>query len=97
MKKDHVGFPMSIATCSCGKMSYMSRSDAKKAARAMLPSVHASAYQCDISGYYHFGRLAPEITRGTGTRDGSRAYPPSATQWAARKSDVFGPEARRQW
>lgn len=90
MGKKFPGFPRAISTCAhCGKQSYMTRADAKRAAKTISPGEHYSPYQC-LDGYWHFGKLSPTIARGYGSRDGSREYPPSATrsvdQFAAQRA-----------
>lgn len=79
-----VGPPRPIRTCpTCGKMAYSTRNDAKKAAKRVNPAAHLSVYRCD-TGYWHFGKLSPLISRGISTRDDSRAHPPHTTGWADR-------------
>jgi len=74
------GFTRAVGTCvSCGKQNYLTRADAKSAARAVNPAEHFSPYEC-ISGYWHFGKLSTTVARGYGSRDASREYPPAVTR-----------------
>lgn len=88
MGKQH-GFVRGVATCAlCGKVCYLTRADAKKAARTVNPSEHFSPYTCN--GMWHFGKLSPTIARGYSSRDGSREYPPAVT----REPDIAAVQRR---
>ena len=76
---DHHGYVRSVFTCpDCGKQCYLTRADAKRAAKTIAPNAHFSPYKC--GEFYHFGKLATVVARGYGTRDASREYPPSVTR-----------------
>lgn len=54
-----------ITTCStCGKRSFLSRRDARRASRALYPEEALRAYAC--GGYWHIGHTAPWRKRGEG-------------------------------
>lgn len=52
-----------IATCrDCGKRCYLTRRDARRAARAIHPDVPLRAYQC--GQWWHYGNTPQWIRRG---------------------------------
>ncbi len=59
-------------TCVCGKRSYLTRKDAKDAARRVGGDPrrgHPNAYECaQVPGAWHGGLLPPEVARGTAER-----------------------------
>jgi hypothetical protein len=48
--------------CSCGKLRYASRKDARAVARKAHPGEHMSAYEC--GGYFHIGHIPGAIKNG---------------------------------
>ena len=54
---------LAIGTCRrCGKRSYLTRREAKKAARAIHPNVPLRAYQC--GQMWHYGHSPDWVRRG---------------------------------
>lgn len=52
-----------------GKVMYVSRKTAKKAARDRHPGDHGNAYPCDaVDGYWHWGNLGATVRRGHRSR-----------------------------
>jgi len=61
-------------TCSCGKLAYRSKTEAKKAMREAQrryagSAGHWNAYKCGTTaGIWHYGHLPPSIVHGDVTR-----------------------------
>lgn len=49
---------------TCGKVRFLSRKDAKIAAKRLFPGDHLNAYECD--GWWHFGHKPERVIRGEG-------------------------------
>ena len=61
---------MTWATCThCGKRSYLSRHEARKARRLHTDRRGLNVYRCEGSGYYHLGHLSELVRRGRVTRN----------------------------
>lgn len=59
----------SLGRCSCGKLMYSSRKDAKMARRQLAGSLNKRIYRCLVNGaYFHLGDLDESVKRGTMTR-----------------------------
>lgn len=52
------------STCQCGKRSYLTRKDAKAAARRWHAGDHMSPYMCEHGRWWHIGHLAPGVLEG---------------------------------
>lgn len=48
--------------CQCGKVRYLTKREAKNAARRIHPSERMHAYRCD--DYWHLGHLPAALIRG---------------------------------
>jgi hypothetical protein len=49
----------------CGKQSYVTRKDARKAAKRAFPGEHMQAYECRYGGgLWHVGHAAPAVVAG---------------------------------
>jgi hypothetical protein len=46
----------------CGKLRFLSRREARTAAKRAHPSAHLNAYWCN--GYWHYGSLPPAVLAG---------------------------------
>jgi hypothetical protein len=82
----HVG---SCPDQDCGKLRYLSRKDARAAARLVDPGDRMSPYPC--GSYWHFGHLKAAVLRGDATRDGQTNKP------AVRPSPVGAAQMRAMW
>lgn len=61
-----------IGTCSsCGKQSYRTRKEAKRAFARIFPGEKLSAYQCGT--VWHYGHLSVVVRKGKTSRDALRA------------------------
>lgn len=59
--------PVFVGTCpTCGKRSFRSRKDARRAGRAAHPGAHLSEYRCGDD--WHYGNLPDAIRQGNRDR-----------------------------
>lgn len=52
-----------VGTCSCGKRTYKTRKDARRAAKAGHAGEHMSVYRC-AQGHWHIGHINARRVRG---------------------------------
>ena len=65
--EDTSRFTVGTGPCPrCGKASYRTRKDAKRAARRLFPNDRMSVYGC--GHYYHVGHLPKVVRRGEASR-----------------------------
>lgn len=58
-----------VATCGCGKRSYLTRREARQAYHRVHPSERRmNAYLCPVGGLWHIGHLPGSVAKGTWPR-----------------------------
>ncbi|MEV6633901.1 hypothetical protein AB0M54_24430 [Actinoplanes sp. NPDC051470] len=53
----------------CGKVSFVSRKDARRGARRAVDGERPRAYRCPTSPYWHLGHLPEDVRRGVIDRE----------------------------
>lgn len=60
---------VSCPTPGCGKRAYTSKRAARHQRRVVEPAATMNVYECQDSGYYHFGHVPSAVRSGEVSRD----------------------------
>ena len=71
-----MGLPPPPYQCPhCGKVTYYSRKQARRAGKRISPGGHPSAYPCPAAeGRWHWGHLPTVVSRGKTPRENLEQY-----------------------